>query len=144
SLHQRHLRVDHRLRFRFPESHPRHEPLTLDSRRTRHDHNPIAQGFTAGFIEKWYVSKKKFGGVAMALGFETPLTADARMQDLLQRAFFSRVGEHYRANSLPIQVPAMGINIGAKLLLDKSPHLRIAVGQLARRLVRIEKFRRRN
>ena len=33
----------------------------------------------------------------MAFGFEAPLTADARMQDLLQRAFLVRVGEHYGA-----------------------------------------------
>src|SRR3954465_6567487 len=126
-LSKRHLCVDHRLRLRFSDSHPAHEPFELDSRRTPHDHDPIAQGFTAGFIEKWDISKKKFRGVAMALGFETPLTTDARMQDLLQRAFLARVGEDYGANPLPVQVSASGINTDAKLLLDQAPHLRIAI-----------------
>src|SRR5436190_4498335 len=95
---QRHLRVDHLLRLRFIQTHPRGKPLELHSWRAGHDDDAIAQSFTAGFIEKWYVSKKKLRGVAMALGFETPLTADARMQDLLQRAFLSRVAEHYGAD----------------------------------------------
>jgi hypothetical protein len=76
----------------------------------------------------------------MAFGFEAPLTADARMQDLLQRTFFSRVGEHYGADRLPVQPPTLQIN-SAKLLLDRSPHLRVAIRQLPRRNVRIEKSR---
>src|SRR5947207_3495613 len=120
---KRHLGIDHLLRLRSWHSHARHEPLELEPGRARHDHDSIAQGFAAGFIEKWYVSKKKLGGVAMAFGFEAPLTADARMQDLLQRAFLLRVGEYYGANCLPVQVSAGQINRRAKFLRDESPHL---------------------
>jgi hypothetical protein len=76
----------------------------------------------------------------MALGFETPLAADARMQDLLQRAFLSRVGEDYGPDRPPIQASGYRINRGAELLLDESPHLRVAVRQLPRCRVRIEKL----
>ena len=64
----------------------------------------------------------------MALGFETPLTADARMQDLLQRAFLSRVGEHYGADPLSIQALTRRINLR----------------EFARRDIRIEKHCIRN
>ena len=33
-----------------------------------------------------------------------PLAANPRMEDPLERAFFGRVGEHYRAKLRPIQV----------------------------------------
>src|SRR5947207_6940525 len=111
---KRHLGIDHLLRLRSWHSHARHEPLELESGRARHDHDSIAQGFTAGFIEKWNISKKKLRGVGMAFGFEPPLAADARMQDLLQRAFLLRVGEHYGTDRLPIQAPVLRINRRAK------------------------------
>src|SRR6476660_835717 len=80
----------------------------------------------------------------MALGFETPLTTDARMQDLLERAFLVRVGEHYRADLLSIQAFVPGVSIRAKFLLDESPYLRVPVGQITGCDVRIKKSRVRS
>ena len=117
------------------------QPLELHAWRAGHDHDGIAQGFTTGFIEKRNVSKEKIGGVAMAFGFEAPLTADARMQDLLQRAFLFRVGEDYRAKLPPVQVAACRLNPRPKVTRNESPYLRIALGQSARRVVRIKKGR---
>ena len=42
-------------------------------------------------------AKKSSVESAPAFGFEGPLTPDARMQNLLQREFLFRVGEHYGA-----------------------------------------------
>src|SRR6476619_2752952 len=80
----------------------------------------------------------------MALGFETPLTTDARMQDLLERAFLVRVGEHYGANLLSIQAFVPGVSPRAKLLLDQSPHLRVSVSEIPGRDIRIKKPRLRS
>jgi len=120
------------------------EPLELDLARTGHHHDAVAQGFTAGFIKKWNVSKEKIGGVSAALGFEAPLTTDARMQDLLQRAFLFRVGEDYRANLRPVQVAVLRIDRGPEFPCDQGPHLRIVPRQVARGLVRIKERGRGN
>ncbi len=124
---ERHLGKDHLFRRRPLQAGPRDQPLQLHAGRAGHDRDTIAESFTAGFIEKRYVSKKKPGGVATAFRFEAPLTADARMQDLLQRAFLFRVGEDYGADRLPVQVPARGISRGAEFRLDQAPDLRIAI-----------------
>src|SRR5947209_6132044 len=55
---ERHLGVDHSLGLVFSETGPRDEPLKLHARRAGHDHDLIAQGFTAGFIKKRNISKK--------------------------------------------------------------------------------------
>ena len=119
-----------------------HQPFELDARRAGHHHDGIAQGFTTGFIEKRNVSKKKIVGVAPAFGFEAPLTADARMQDLLQRAFLFRVGEHYGAQSGPDSSRRwQNKSPGQIPRADQLPHLRIALRQIARGLVGIKKCR---
>src|SRR5438045_1386075 len=112
---ERHLRSNHFFGGGAIEFRPREQTIELQAGRAGHDHDAIAQGFTAGFIEKWNVSKEKIGGVSAALGFEAPLTTDARMQDLLQRAFLFRVGEDYRANLRPLQVAVFSITLPSKL-----------------------------
>jgi hypothetical protein len=47
---KRHLGVDHLPGLRFRQASARDESLELELRRTGHDHDSIAQGFTAGFI----------------------------------------------------------------------------------------------
>ena len=74
----------------------------------------------------------------MAFGFEAPLTADARMQDLLQRAFLFRVGEYYRAHFGPIQAAIGRKNLRAKLLPDQLPHLGVPLREVVGRLVRVK------
>src|SRR5450432_496822 len=77
----------------------------------------------------------------MAFGFEAPLTANARMQDLLQRAFLFRVGKDYGAKLPPVQVAARRINRRAKFMRNEFPHFQVALRQIARGLIRIKKCR---
>ena len=77
----------------------------------------------------------------MALGFETPLTTDARMQDLLERALLFAIGKDYRPKCAPIQTPISRKNPVAKLLSEKSLYLWIVIHKVTRRPVRIEQLR---
>jgi hypothetical protein len=63
------------------------------------------------------------------------------MQDLLQRAFLFRVGEHYGADRFAVQVSLGRISRGAELRFDKAPYFLVRVRQVPRRLVRVEKGR---
>ncbi len=65
------------------------------------------------------------------------------MQNLLERLFLFRVGEHYGAKLGPVQVSFRGINPVAKSGVIQIPHLRVTIRQFPRRLVRIEKHRPR-
>ena len=127
---ERHLGTNHLLGGRAIELRASDQSFELEAWRAGHDHDEIAQGFTTGFIEKRNVSKKKIGRVVPAFGFEAPLTADARMQDLLQRAFLVRVAEDYRAHLGPISsLPVAEVKIaGPNSRPIQLSHLVIVLG----------------
>jgi hypothetical protein len=137
---QGHLRGNYFKGSGFSQRGTRNQPLQLHRRGAGDDDHAIAEGFTACFVKKRYVCKKKLGGVSPAFGFGSPLTPDARMQNLLKRAFLFRVGENYGAKLGAIQVSAGGINLGPEALANRGSRFGITVGQLARCDIGIEKL----
>src|SRR5205814_885687 len=112
----------------------------LNCGRTGHDHNAITQNFATGFIEKWNVSQEKIRREMRGLRFGAPLTANARMENLFESAFLCRALQHYGAKSRPIQVTVRRINVRAEFFPDLLSHLGIGVGELPRRMIRIEEL----
>ena len=110
--------------------------MQLRFARAGHDDHSIAQGFATGFIKKRNVSQKKIAGFSGYCRRIAPLLADARMQNLLKRRFFFRVGKHYGAKRRPIQVSALRKNRGAKAFTQQLLHFRIVIRQFTRRLDR--------
>ena len=82
---------------------------------------------TIGFIEEWDIGQEKFTGLSAFFRCSGPLLADARMQDLLERALLFAVGEDYRPKCGAIQIPAGRKNLSAELLAQPDAHLRILV-----------------
>ena len=72
--------------------------------------------FTLGFIEERDIGQEKLAGLAAFLRRGGPLLADARMEDLLERALLFRVGEHYRSKCAPIQISVCRKNFNPKAL----------------------------
>src|SRR5205085_7487495 len=136
---ERHLGIDHRFGRVAFDFHFTDEIGELDVERTSdHDHS-VAQGFAAGFIEKWNVCEEKFGSLAVLFRFNAPLLTNPRMENLFEPAPLGGVLEHYRPNRLAIQVAAAQKNpepeLPKKLLLnlfkiDKLPGDGIGVEEL--------------
>jgi hypothetical protein len=120
------------------------QALLLDFRHAGDDHNTIAEQFTFGFIKERDIGQEKFAGLAAFLRRSGPLPADARMEDLLERALLFRVDEDYRPKCRPIQIAARRKNRVAKFLSQKPAHLRVRIGQLPRGAIGIEEPRARS
>ena len=75
----------------------------------------------------------------MLIRFYAPLPANPGMENLFERAFFSRVLEDYRAKRLPIQVAIAGKDAKAKNIEQFLFDL-IKIDKLPGDLVGIEKF----
>ena len=116
------------------------QPLQLNLAGAGNDDDPIASGFAFGFIEKWDIGQKNLAGLAACLRLSGPLAADARMQDLLERALFSLVGENYGPKCAAIQDATGRKNFLPKMLAQKCPHFRILIHQFASGPVGIEKL----
>ena len=121
----------------------RDQALLLNLRRAGNDHDTVAEQFTLGFIEERDIGQEKLAGLAAFLRRGGPLLADARMEDLLERALLFRVSEHYRSKCAPIQISVCRKNFNPKALSQKALHLFVAIGQLTRRSVGIKKPRAR-
>lgn len=123
------------------EAGARHQPLQLDGLRAGNDDHAVAQEFTIGFIKEWDIGQEKFAGLSAFFRCSGPLTADARMQDSLERALLFSVGENYRPKCGPIQIPARRKNLPAKFLLQEVTHLGIAINEQPGGAVGVEKLR---
>ena len=117
------------------------QPLQLNFRRAGDDHDPIAQGFAIGFIKKGNICEKKLAGFAALFRFSGPLMADARMEDLLERALLFSVGEDYGPKCGPIQLPGSRKNFVAEALSQKGSHFEIGINKFSRRAIGIEELR---
>ena len=95
--------------------------------------------FTIGFIKKRDVGQKELAGQATLVRFSSPLKANARVEDLLERALLFRLGKDYGAKGGAIQLPRRRKNPGAELCAQQRPHLRILIRQRMRRPIGIEK-----
>jgi len=96
-----------------------------------------------GFIKERDIGQEKLAGLAAFLRRGGPLLADARMEDLLERALLFRVSEYYRSKCGAIQISVRRKNFNPKALAEKAPHSLVSVGQLTRRPVGVEELRPR-
>ena len=94
-----------------------------------------------GFIKEWDIGQEKFAGLAAFFRFSGPLTADARMEDLLERALLFCVGEDYRPKCGAIQIPIDRKKLPAKCLPQEVAHLRVLIDELSRGAVGVEELR---
>jgi hypothetical protein len=122
---------------------PPQQPLCLNPGRASHHHHSIAQGFAAGFIKKWDVSKEKIGRIAMGLRFGAPLAANARVKNFLESGLFRRARKDYGAKRGPIQVATGRKDLIAKFAPKFALNFLVKIDKSARRLIGIEKFRPR-
>jgi hypothetical protein len=100
----------------------------------------VAQRFTASFIKKGNISEEKIGRVAMRFRFRAPLATNPRMENLFERASFSRVGKDYMAKLLSIQLLIDRKNRTPKFASNLSFNLQIKISKLMRGLIRVEKL----
>src|SRR5207249_4588616 len=136
---ERYLRFDHGFGRGALDLHSAHKIGELDIGRTSHDHHPIAQGFSTGFIKKWNVCEEKFGRCAMPVRFNAPLPANPGMENLFERLLFSGVLEDYRAESRPIQVAIAGKDAKAEFSQELLFNF-LKVDKLARDRIGVEKL----
>ena len=76
----------------------------------------------------------------MSFGFRAPLAANPWMENLFERASFSRVGKDYMAKLLSIQLLINRKNRTSKFTSNLSFHLQIKIDKLMRGLIGVEKL----
>ncbi len=75
----------------------------------------------------------------MRFRFCAPLAANLRMENLFERAPFSRVVKHYMAKFFPIQLMIGRKNRAAKFASNLLFNLRIKIDELVHGVIRVEK-----
>ena len=75
----------------------------------------------------------------MRFRFRAPLVTNPRMENLFERASFSRVGKDYMTKLLSIQVPSTRKDPAAKFQTNFLFNLRIKIDKPVCLLIRIEK-----
>ena len=79
----------------------------------------------------------------MRFRFRVPLATNPRMENLFERASFSRVGKDYMAKLLSIQLLIDRKNRTSKFASNLSFNLQITINKLMRGLIGVEKLGRR-
>src|SRR6266498_1399701 len=80
----------------------------------------------------------------MRVRFRAPLAANPRMENLFERASFTRAAKYYGAKSLSIQVPSVRKNLRPKFAADFFFNFRVKIDEPVCFLIGVEEFGRWN
>ena len=76
----------------------------------------------------------------MRFRFRAPLPANPRMENLFERASFTRAAKHYGAKFLSIQVPSVGKNLRSKFAANFLFNFRVKIDEPVCFLIGVEEF----